>query len=337
LLVINHNHITHLMTKNIRIISSILLLSIILIGIAELPVRKGYLNYKLVDTQYEKLLWMTYHFQSGKLKNNNFDIAVFGSSSSLYGFNDSVTNYKSINLGVNTGSRALELYLLEQFLINGNTAKYWVKEFHSLKHYSFDYYGLHPVLHYFVTPSWLIKNHQIIIQPHFLYFVFNRIKVVVQSWLFFHLYKEYNPSYTSYGYRPKHKISTPESYGKALAAELFDTIDNKQPMGSINIWRHNYETVKVLRKEFDRKIQEDHNKTVVYMYHPTLIGRIDNKDLLNRAINRLGETFQVNAIPCVIDSTFYYERLNWADDGHYSNSGAILFTKQAEQIILSTE
>jgi hypothetical protein len=307
------------------------------ICLAELPIRKGYLNYKLADTQYEKLLWLMHQFDSGILRNNHFDIVLFGSSSSLYGFNDSVTTSKSINLGVNTGSRALELFILNQFLSNGNTSKYWVKEFHSLHFGYFDYYGLHPVLHYVTTPSWLIRNGQSILQPHFLQFVFNRIKVVIQSWFFFHLNKNYDPAYTHYGYRPKNKVVSSERYSKVLEAELFDPSKNFTYSGFLNMWRHNFSAVKSFRNQFDNNVQKEKSRHVSYLFHPSLKDRIERTALLNRVINTLGHDFQLNVLKCNIDSAFFYDRSNWADEGHYSNEGAIFFTKHAEQIILSSK
>lgn len=302
--------------------------------VAELPIRKGYLNYSLADTQYEKLLWIIHQFENGKLRNKHFEIAYFGTSSTLYGINDSITRSKSINLGVNTGSRELELIILERFLENGNSSKYYVKDFHSLNYNLFNYYGLHPVLPYITTPSWLIKKGQSIFQPHFLVFLINRVRVVTQSWIYFHLNREYNSSFTQFGYRPKNKVISIERY-----SQLVQENPNNQSYTSIyesmwSRWKHNFNAVESFRKQFDQQVNKKFNQSLYYLFLPTLREKFENEASLKESINKLENHFSFQAIPFLIDSNFYKVRFNWADGGHYSNDGAIQFTRSSEKVIL---
>lgn len=303
--------------------------------LAELPIRQGYLKYKLADTQYEKLLWLICQFENGVLKDKHFDIAFFGTSSTMYGINDSVTISKSINLGLNTGSREIELFILEKFLENGNTSKYWIKEFHSLNYRLFDYYGLHPVLHYVTTPSWLIKNGQSLLQPHFVRFFFNRIRAVVQSWIFFHINRDYNSNYTQYGYRPKNKVLSHEIYNKVITSKSSESSNTKINDAIISNWKHNFSAVKLFRKKFEQKVLNYKKQKVKYIYLPTLIAGVENEIQLQKEINTMGNHFNITIIPFLVNPAFYKTNLNWADMGHYSNEGSIFFTQLSEKVIVN--
>jgi hypothetical protein len=323
------------MSKLFRIIFLGLTIITFLGVLAELPIRQGYLKYKLADTQYEKLLWLICQFQNGKLKDKHFDIAFFGTSSTMYGINDSVTTSKSINLGLNTGSREIELFILEKFLENGNTSKHWIKEFHSLQYSLFDYYGLHPVLHYVTTPSWLIKNGQSILQPHFVIFFLNRIRAVVQSWIFFHNNSDYNSSYTQYGYRPKNKVLSHETYYKVINSKSSESSNTKINDAIIYNWRHNFSAVKLFRKKFEQKIFNFKKQKVKYLYLPTLIAGVENEIQLQKEVNKMGNHYNITIIPFLVDPGFYKTNLNWADMGHYSNKGSIFFTQLSEKVIVN--
>lgn len=317
-----------------KYILRLLIFSILIFGISELPVRSGYITFKLADTQYEKLLWLEHQFKSGKLNNQHYDIAVFGSSSSLYGFNDSATTSKAINLGVNTGNRSLELYLLEQFIKYGNSANFFIKEFHSLDYRYFDHYGLHKVLHYLVKPSWLLARGQSIIQPHFILFVINRFKTVIHSWVFFHLQKNYDAGLTDFGYRPKLKTISEHKYDDIINSSGPDIAGNNLNPGKFSDWRFNFSSSRRFRHNFDTIIAQKYKQKAIYVFMPTLIRGFANNTQLNNTLKKMEKDFSIEIIPCPIDSSFYFNRFNWADAGHYSQLGAITFTRAVESEIL---
>jgi len=309
----------------IRYFGLIIFLIGMLLALGTLPVRKGYIEYKLSNTQYEKLIWLDRQFELGKLKNGNFDFIVIGSSSALYGFNDSLANLKTMNLGVNTGCRAMELYLLERFLKSGNKTKQMIKEFHILNTRNFDYYGLHPVLHYFVSPIWLFQHDQAVIQPHMFEFILKRSRVVFQSWFYFHTKADYSHDYTSYGYRTKLSEISERKYIKSTSEAPLMGIAK---VGGIRGWYHNRKSQKSFRIQTDQ-LAAKHFENISYLYFPTLNSLTaqteENGNLKDKIIplkNLIG--LELNVMN--LGKDFVLNRSNWSDPGHYTIKGSRTFS-----------
>jgi hypothetical protein len=311
--------------KVIRYIGVIIFLFGTLLALSNLPVRKGYTEYKLSNTQYEKLVWLSNQFDEGKLKNGNFDFIVIGSSSALYGFNDSLATLKTINLGVNTGCRAMELYLLERFLKSGNKTKRIVKEYHILNTKNFDYYGLHPVLHYFVSPIWLFQHNQAIMQPHMFEFILKRCRVVFQSWFYFHTTADYSPNYTSYGYRTKLGEISERKYIKSTSEAPLTGIVN---VSGIRSWYHNYQSQKSFRLQTAR-LAEKHFVNISYVYFPTLnslTAQTEENGSLKDKIITLKKSIGLEFNVLNLGKDFVQNRSNWSDPGHYTTKGSRTFS-----------
>ena len=311
--------------KVIRYFGLIIFLFGTLLALSNLPVRKGFIEYKLSNTQYEKLVWLGNQFDEGKLKNGNFDFIVIGSSSALYGFNDSFASLKTINLGVNTGCRAMELYLLERFLKSGNKTKRIVKEYHILNTKNFDYYGLHPVLHYFVSPIWLFQHDQALLQPHMFEFVLKRCRVVFQSWFYFHTKADYSPDYTGYGYRTKLSQISERQYIKSKSEAPVTGIVN---VSGIRSWYHNYQSQKSFRIQTDQ-LAEKHFEGISYVYFPTLNSLTakteQNGSLKYESITlKKSNGLELNVLN--LGKDFVLNRSNWSDPGHYTTKGSRTFS-----------
>jgi hypothetical protein len=325
-LVIVMSHGIHSMSKKVFVYFG-LIISVFgtLLALSNLPVRRGYIEYKLYNTQYEKLVWLGNQFDEGKLKNGNFDFIVIGSSSALYGFNDSLATLKTINLGVNTGCRAMELYLLERFLKSGNKTKRIVKEYHVLNNKNFDYYGLHPVLHYFVSPVWLFQHDQALIQPHMFEYILNRCRVVFQSWFYFHTKADYSPDYTSYGYRAKLGKISERKYIKSTSEAPLTGIAN---VGGFRSWYHNYKSQKSFRTQTDQ-LSAKHFENISYLYFPTLNSltaqRMENGSLMDKIIT-LKKTIGLELNVLNLGNDFAQNRSNWSDPGHYTTKGSRTFS-----------
>ena len=309
--------------KKLFILVALFITSII--TISNLPLRKYYVYYRMSNTQYEKLVWLDYQFEEGKLKNGKFDFIVIGSSSALYGFNDSLATLKTMNLGVNTGCRAMELYLLERFLKSGNKAKRIVKEYHILNTKNFDYYGLHPVLHYFVSPIWLFQHDQVVIQPHMLEFILKRCRVVFQSWFYFHTKADYSPEYISYGYRPKLGEISERKYIKSTSEAPLTGIAN---VGGFRSWYHNYKSQKSFRTQTDQ-LSAKHFGNISYLYFPTLnsltVQRMENGSLKDKIVT-LKKTIRLELNLLNLGNDFAQNRSNWSDPGHYTTKGSRTFS-----------
>lgn len=305
------------MKKIILFLTSI---TIALIIVSELPVKEKFLVYTLSETQYEKLLWFHLQLENDLLKDQKFNVVIFGSSSTLYGFNDSVTNSKTLNLGVNTGHRDLDLYLLERFLEKNNSANYILREFHSLEPHHMNYYGLHPVIHLFASPSWLIKNGQNIFQPHFLKYLSDRIRVVFQSYFFFHLEKTYDPNFTRFGYRPKSKGIPRGDFEK--------TIQLKEEPSEIYYSKfstlyHNFKSANKFREKFDQIVKTQSGTKLYYVNFPFLIEEPYSITTLESRISILENRFDIEVLRIHNDLSFFKDKQNFADFGHLSLSGAI--------------
>lgn len=320
------SHGIHLMSKFfLRYFGLIIFLIGTLLALSHLPVRKGYIEYKLSNTQYEKLVWLGHQFDQGKLKNGNFDFIVIGSSSALYGFNDSLATLKTINLGVNTGCRSMELYLLERFIKSGNKTKRIIKEYHILNSKNFDYYGLHPVLHYFVTPIWLFQHDQALIQLHMLEFILKRCRVVFQSWFYFHTKADYSPDYTGYGYRTKLSEISESQYIKSTSEEPLTGIVN---ISGIRSWYHNYQSQKSFRMQSDQ-LAKKYGVGISYVYFPTLNSLTSDtvrNENLNEKIRLLIKTIGIELNVFNLGKDFVQNRSNWSDPGHYTTKGSRTFS-----------
>jgi hypothetical protein len=309
-------------------VTAFFILLILFLAISIIPVRKGYIQYKHTNTQYEKLVWIDGQFEKGVLKNKKFDFVVFGSSSALYGFNDSLKGVKSINLGVNTGCRAMELYLIERFYNSGNSSKIFIKEYHVLNERHFDYYGIHPMLHYFVSPIWMLNRGQDVFQPHFFIFFFKRVKVVFQSWFFFHLNIKSKNNYIGFGYRKKTSPISQLDFQDAIRS---DAKVNLSPGSKISAWYHNYSIQKLLRENVDELIYAESGKKPKYIYFPVL-NRLTTKYWrkveLTEQIEQLSSKENVKLETLNLKSSFFSNKSNWSDPGHYTYSGSAIFSEE---------
>jgi hypothetical protein len=310
-----------------KIVLFLTAITIALITLSELPVKEEFLVYTLSETQYEKLLWFHLQLENDLIKDQKFNAVIFGSSSTLYGFNDSVTNTKTLNLGVNTGHRDLDLYLLERFLEKKNSAKYILREFHSLEPHHMNYYGLHPVIHLFVRPSWLIRNGQNILQPHFLKFLSDRIRAVFQSYFFFHLEKPYDLNHTGYGYRPKLTGIPREDFEKTIK---LNEAPSEIHYSKFSTLHHNFKAANRYREKFDQLAKSQNGTKLYYVNFPFLIEEPHSIITLESRISVLESRFNIEVLRIHDDLSFFENKLNFADFGHLSTSGAIKLALQIE-------
>lgn len=301
-----------------------------LLLLAEFPVREKYLIYSLSNTQYEKLLWLHLNFKYGQIQDTDYDMVIFGSSSALYGFNDSITQRKSLNLGVNTGHRDLDLYLLERFFDRNNSSKVILREFHSMEPHHMNYYGLHPVLHLFAKPSWLLKNGQDIFQPHFIRFIFERARVVFKSYFLFHLENNYDFKYTKYGYRPKFTEIPEEDYGDTVALKPKPT--NVQYSAFSSLY-HNFNSADRFRKKFDLMSKESEGTRLYYIYFPFLVEKPTELSIYESRLNYLENNFNIEILKVHEDLSFFNNFSNFADFGHLSIEGAEKFALKVENVL----
>jgi hypothetical protein len=292
----------------LKILIVILIQVLILILLSETPIRKGYMRYKLKGTQYEKLLWFQESIENKELYNRNFEYCFLGSSFTLYGINDSLIEKQTINLGMNTPSKEMELYLYKTLIENHNTVGVVFRENTKLS------YGLHPVLHYVCTPSWLLKNGQQFFQPHFLNFVLKRAQIVFKSWVFFHKSENYNCRYTRFGFRSLEYTIDSSKFKKTQSLK-----EIKLNYNQFENWLHNFNSAYNFNKRILQKCR-DQKSNIVYFSLPT-----PSRKYIIIKKNRRKVKWDIEYL-----RNNYY---NWADPGHLNTKGAILFSNKIDSIL----
>jgi hypothetical protein len=292
----------------IKLSMVILIHVLVLIILSESPIRKGYIRYKLKGTQYEKLLWFQESIENKELYNRKFDYCFLWSSFTLYGINDSLIEKRTINLGMNTPSKEMELYLYETLIRNQNSVGFVVRENTKLSH------GLHPVLHYVCTPSWLLRNGQQTFQPHFLYFMLKRAQIVFKSWVFFHKSENYSSRYTGFGYRRLEYTIDSSKFKKTQSLK-----EIKLNYNQFENWLHNFNSAYNFNKRILQKCR-DQKSNIVYFSLPT-----PSRKYIIIKKNRRKVKWDIEYL-----RNNYY---NWADPGHLNTKGAILFSNKMDSIL----
>lgn len=306
-----------------------LVFCVFVIVVSELPIRKGYLNYILKDTQYEKVLWLYYGLVEKEISNDSFDFVLVGSSSGNCGFNDSISEFRSINMCVNNGNRILENFLISSFFANNNTAKIVFNEIHSTNVLNFNYFGIHPMMHYLCTPSWLVVKGHSIFQPHFIKFVINRFQAVVVSWLRFDLIKDYRFFTQKYGVRLKKKCIKKSEIEKHETRRL--EVNEQVEISGVLEWYHNRTMGGSFRVKTEALVNANCGQNMVYVYFP-LFGRSDS-GIMNMNITKLEKKFDLSRI----DKSLLYlsnDYIYWADIGHFNQLGSSVATKLFDSLFI---
>ncbi len=140
----------------------------------------NYIYQKFENTQYNKINWFLQKVESGYFKDSKFKGVFLGSSQCYYGVNDSILGKEYLNLGMNTPSRDLDLYMKTKFLESGGRADCFYIGFDGSRKVS---YGLHPLMPYLATPNWLLQQGQSLLSMHFWKFVLLRAQVVLDDFI----------------------------------------------------------------------------------------------------------------------------------------------------------
>ena len=154
------------------------LLGLGLIALSFGKISNNYIYQKFQNTQYSKICWFLQKCQQGDFSQQEYEGIFIGSSQVYYGINDSILGPKYLNLGFNTPSRDMDLYVLETFFYSGGKAG---RVFLGVGGDKLVSYGIHPLMPYLVSPNWLLTHGQKWYSLHFWKFIVIRSQKVLES------------------------------------------------------------------------------------------------------------------------------------------------------------
>jgi hypothetical protein len=289
--------------------------------ISNFKLSPNYIYQKFENTQYNKINWFLQRIESGEFKKNRYKAVFFGSSQCYYGINDSILGQGYLNLGMNTPSRDLDLFMQSTFEKSGGKADSYYSVFDGSRLVS---YGIHPLMSYLVTPIWLLDHGQSLYSLHFWKFVLLRFQHIVQS--------VFNKS--------DHFKVFNRKYGVGYLD--VNISENRKP--SINfkfqLTRYNDRRLVSTWDEFRNNIASQWN-----FYDSTV--KIKSSYLLftpgfnnNNVIEKQLESFkkipgliEVRSISLKDYSEFTNNNANWVDPGHLNRVGAIKFTLKLKEML----
>ncbi len=279
----------------------------VLISFIEIPNEFIYKNFE--NTQYNKINWFLQKIENGDFKEKKYKGVFFGSSQCYYGINDSILGPEYLNLGMNTPSRDMDLYMYESFENAGGKAE---KTYTLIGGEQMVSYGIHPLMPYLVTPRWFVKNGQSIFSLHFFKFILVRAQKVLESRLDFQL-----------KLKPYLKFSRPYGVGY-----LDRTIFNKTPNSKLDKTPKRY----VNPDNVTYYDEFRHNVSSQWRFLDKFKG---SKKLLlpsfqlDAAYRNVSNSVKVKGAMVIdLDSLqgLNEDYRNWADPGHLNRQGAIKFS-----------
>ena len=263
----------------------------------------NYIYQKFENTQYNKINWFLQKVESGYFKDSKYKGVFLGSSQCYYGVNDSILGKEYLNLGMNTPSRDLDLYMKTKFVESGGSADCFYIGFDGFKKVS---YGLHPLLPYLATPSWLLQQGQSLFSMHFWKFVLLRAQVVLDDFI-----------------TPEIQV---KKFGRAFGVGYLDFQISKSRKTEVfnsnkiqKLKRFNDPQELVFWDEFRNNIQSqwnffNKNKN----YHRLIL-------LPSFGNNRNTKDTQV--LDMKLPDSLIYSHKYWADPGHLSRQGGQEYSK----------
>jgi hypothetical protein len=141
-------------------------------------ISKNFIYQKFQNTQYSKICWFLQKCTKSDFSESEYKGIFIGSSQVYYGVNDSILGPKYLNLGFNTPSRDLDLYILETFFESGGKAE---RVFLGVGGDKIVSYGIHPLMPYLVSPKWLLMHGQKWYSLHFWKLMTIRSQKVLES------------------------------------------------------------------------------------------------------------------------------------------------------------
>lgn len=304
--------------KKISLFIAILILLLVGLSIPKIP--EDFVCYKFQKTQYNKISWFLKMASEGKFKERKYNSVFLGSSQCYYAINDSILGSGYLNLGMNTPSRDLDLYLKEKFIFSGGNSESYIVILGNGKVVSF---GLHPLIPYLVNPTWLLSKGQSIFSVHFWKYIIKRVQVLFEylSWCLtvngqndtLHS-RDYGVGYLDRTTAKKQMVnikdfdSDNESYMNVNAVSLFDELRHN----TRSQWNFIHYSEKLIKNKY----------LIVPGFQSSNSFSLMTQELMRLNLDKTFIHFKNDKIESILNDPIY-----WADQGHLNRKGSLFYTK----------
>lgn len=298
------------------------LLGLGLIALSFGKISNNYIYQKFQNTQYSKICWFLQKCQQGDFSQQEYEGIFIGSSQVYYGINDSILGPKYLNLGFNTPSRDMDLYVLETFFYSGGKAG---RVFLGVGGDKLVPYGTHPLMPYLVSPNWLLTHGQKLYSLHFWKFIVIRSQKVLESII--------SPA-------DENIIEFSRNYGVGYLDRTVNLIkpfnefrlqknrfNYKASVNGFDEIRHNFYS----QWSFFEEIKSNYKPQILVL--PTYL-EVDKFEMMQEFVQ---QNEHLNGLEKVsLDSNFgdiLESQQFWADPGHLNRVGGIQFSNQLKKVI----
>ncbi len=284
-------------------------LSLLIVLISFIRIPNEYIYHKFENTQYNKINWFLQKIENGDFKEKKYKGVFFGSSQCYYGINDSILGPDFLNLGMNTPSRDMDLYMYGSFVNAGGKAE---KTYTLIGGEQMVSYGIHPLIPYLVTPGWLVKNGQSTFSLHFYKYILVRAQKVLESRF-------------EFLWRSRQHLKFTRPYGVGY---LDRTVFNRTPRSNFEKTPKRYINPDEVTfyKEFRHNISSQWRFFNRLKDGKKLLIPSFQSDTEYRKISNLMKVKGVLVIDLDSLQGLNEDYKNWADPGHLNRQGAIRFS-----------
>jgi hypothetical protein len=293
-----------------------------LIALSFGSISNNYIYQKFQNTQYNKICWFLQKCANGDFRDSEYKAIFIGSSQVYYGINDSILGPKYLNLGFNTPSKDMDLYVLETFFESGGKAE---RVFLGVGGDKLVSYGIHPLMPYLVSPKWLLTHGQKWYSLHFWKCIVIRSQKVIEC---------------LFSYKDEKIIEFQRNFGVGY---LDRTISRTKPSNEIQTQKNrfnNHDQVNAydeLRNNsrsqwsFFEEIKSKYNPQILMLPSYLMADNFaslqqlvqENKHLKNLKMLSLNSNFNE-----VLENRQY-----WADPGHLNRQGGFRFSIELIKVI----
>jgi hypothetical protein len=293
-----------------------------LIALSFGSISNNYIYQKFQNTQYNKICWFLQKCANGDFRDSEYKAIFIGSSQVYYGINDSILGPKYLNLGFNTTSKDMDLYVLETFFESGGKTE---KFFLGVGRDKIVSYGIHPLMPYLVSPKWLLTHGQKWYSLHFWKCIVIRSQKVLESMV---------------SLKEKNIIEFKGNYGVGY---LDQTISRSKPYDEVQSQKNRFNnqdqvnTYDELRNNihsqwsFFEEIKSKYKPQILVLPSYLSAGKFEMMQEFVQENKHLKGLKTVNlAVSC---NGVFESQENWADPGHLNREGGIQFSNQLKKVI----
>ncbi len=293
-----------------------------LIALSFCSISNYYVYQKFQNTQYSKICWFLQRCEQGDFAESKYKGIFIGSSQVYYGINDSILGPQYLNLGFNTPSKDMDLFVLETFFKFGGKSDSVYLGAGGDKIVS---YGLHPLMPYLVSPKWLLKHGQKWYSLHFWKFLLIRSQKVLESMVSTKEKSnlEFNRIY-GVGYLDR-TVSRSKPFDDGLLQE--NKFNDQDIANSFDELRHNI----CSQWSFHEEIKSKYEPQILMLPSYVLANRFEKMQQFTQGNKHL-KGLKFLGLKAGFNNILEKQK-NWADPGHLNRVGGILFSKELKKII----